>query len=233
MTGSRTIVSTRKLASPTVEILQSNGCTLVQHDFISKVIHLPDHLTAASLQKNVVITSITGAKAFAGLLDKLQLDKSAFSVFCISRGTKEYATAVGFTIVGSAPHASALADVVLENKEVQSVTHICSNLKRGELSEKLSNSGVGVHDLVAYRTDWTPVKITPAYDGLIFFSPSAVDSFLSQNALHQVPCFCIGATTSDHAQKKGYKETIAAAAPSEEFLLKKLIAYYSKDTTHA
>ncbi len=233
MTNALSIVSTRVLSSPKVAQLEMKGWSFVQHDFISKVIQLPDTITPNTLKKNIVITSITGAKAFAQFLDQLDLEREDFKVFCISRGTKEYATALGLAIQGSAPNASGLADVILGHSEVKSVTHICSNLRRDELSEKLRSRSVEVHDIVVYQTVHTPVKLNAVYDAVLFFSPSAIDSFLSQNDLRQVPCFCIGATTAAHAKNKGYRTAIIAEAPSEDFLLEKVITYYTKDKAHA
>jgi uroporphyrinogen-III synthase len=50
--------------------------------------------------------------------------------------------------------------------------------------------------------------------------------------MQQVPCFCIGQTTADHAKQKGYEHTHIPEAPSEDILLKTIVAYYSNTTAH-
>lgn len=232
MSRSLHIVATRKLTSDKVAELQTTGWKFTDHDFISKVIDVPTDLHAKSINKHVVITSITGVKAFLKITTQLQLDYSSYSVYCISRGTNEYALASGLNIEATAPTASALADEILKDEKIKEVTHVCSNLRRDELSEKLNKAGVALQDVIAYRTGFTPVAISHPYDAIVFFSPSAVDSFLSLNLLQQVSCFCIGQTTADYAKQKGYKHTYIPYAPSEEILLQTIVSHYSKMPAH-
>ncbi len=226
------IVSTRKLTSDKVTELKAKGWKFTSHDFIGKVIDIPSGLNHQSICKHVVLTSITGAKAFLQITNQLGLDKSNYTVYCISRGTKEYVQTSGLSIKSTAPDASTLADEILRDVDVKEVVHIGGNLKRNELSEKLNSAGVAVHNVIAYRTEFTPVTIGISYQAIIFFSPSAVDSFLSHNPVLQVPCFCIGKTTADHAAQNGYQHTYIPDAPSEEILLNTIVAHYSKSQAH-
>jgi len=226
MSRSLHIVATRKLTSAKVDELKAKGWKFTDHDFISKLIHVPADLQEQSIHRHVVLTSITGVKAFLEIARQLHLDTDNYQVYCISRGTKEYASALGLNIKSSAPNASSLADEILKDVEVKEVTHVCSNLRRSELSDKLIYSGVAVYDVIAYRTEFTPVNIDNFYDAIIFFSPSAVDSFLSLNSLRQVPCFCLGKTTADYARQEGYQHTYIPEAPSEDILLKTVINYF-------
>lgn len=232
MSATPHIVSTRKLTSDKVASLHSNGWKFTHHDFISKVIEVPVDLTAESIHQHVVLTSITGVKSFLQIVKQLNLHLADYQIYCISRGTKEYAAASGLNIKEIAPTASALADEILKDAEVKSVTHVSSNLRREELADKLLKAGVVVHDVTAYRTGFTPIAIDPSYDAIVFFSPSAVDSFLSLNNVRNVPCFCIGKTTGDYARQTGYRNVYIADAPSEDILLQTIINYYINTPTH-
>ena len=226
MSSAPHIVSTRRLTSGIVDELKAKGWMFTDHDFISKLIHVPADLQAQAIRKHVVLTSITGVKAFLEITTQLQLDSDHYQVYCLSRGTREYASASGLDIKSSAPNASALAEEILKDVEVKAVTHVSSNLRRDELSDKLIKAGVAVHDVIAYRTEFTPIVIDHSYDAIIFFSPSAVDSFLSLNGLQQVPCFCLGKTTAVYAKQEGYQHTYIPEAPAEDILLKTIINYY-------
>jgi uroporphyrinogen-III synthase len=232
MSGLPFIVSTRKLSSEKLPELYNMGWKFLCHDFISKVIHIPENLNPQAISKHIVLTSITGVKSFLQLTGQLNLNVTDYSVYCISRGTNKYAEASGLLVKATAPSASALADEILKEVAVTEVTHISSNVRRDELSDKLAAAGVHVHEIATYRTEFTPMVIATAYDGIIFFSPSAIDSFLSRNSLEPVPCFCIGATTGNHARQKGYQNIYLAEAPSEDFLLKTIIEYYLKYSMH-
>jgi len=226
------IVSTRKLTSDKLVELQANGWKFTSHDFISKVIHVPATLTAQSINKYVVLTSITGVKSFLQIIKQLNLNVADYIIYCIERGTKEYAAVSGLNIKSTALNASALADEILKDVEVKAVTHVSSNLRRDELPDKLIKAGVVVHDVTAYRTEFTPIVIGALYDAIVFFSPSAVDSFLTRNPLQPVSCFCIGKTTADHAKQKGYQQVYIADAPSEDILIQTIINHYSKNPAH-
>lgn len=226
------IVSTRTLASESVRRLIDFGWRLSVHDFITKRLVIPENLSGESISKNVVLTSQTGVEAFLQIISQLRLDKLAYSVFCIDQVTLKSARDAGLSVKASAPHAAALAAEILFAKEVRKVTHLCSNRRRDELSEKLKSSGVTVLDVVAYQTDLTPVKIESSYDAVVFFSPSAIDSFLLLNPFVDVPCFCIGKTTESHARKTNYTETFVPEISREETLIDLLIHHFSNTSVH-
>jgi uroporphyrinogen-III synthase len=226
------IVSTRTLASKSVRKLIDFGWRLSVHDFITKRFVIPENLSGESIGKNVVLTSQTGVEAFLQLISQLQLDKFAYSVFCIDQATLKSAKDAGLHVKASAPHAVALAAEIRARKEIKEVTHLCSNRRRGELSEKLKSSGVTVLDVVAYQTDLTPVRIESSYDAVVFFSPSAIDSFLSLNPFVDVPCFCIGKTTESHARKMNYTDTFVPETSREEALIDLLIHHFSNTSVH-
>ncbi len=233
MIRSAHIVSTRKLTSHEDAELQAAGWTLTCYDFISKVIDIPSDLNQQSVHKHVVFTSKMGVKAFLQIAEQLHLDCTNYTVYCISHRTRECALASGLNIKASAPNASALADEILRDEKVNAVTHVCSHRRRNELSEKLNKAGVAVQDVMAYRTEFTPVVVDQSYDAILFFSPSAVDSFLTLNPVQQVPCFCIGQTTAAHARQRGYKYINISDAPAEEALWQTIVTHFSITPPHA
>jgi uroporphyrinogen-III synthase len=66
------------------------------------------------------------------------------------------------------------------------------------LPNKIRSEGGKMEEIVVYETEDTPSKLTKNYDGILFFSPSAVNAFFSQNkpAKHTV-LFAIGKTTEE------------------------------------
>jgi uroporphyrinogen-III synthase len=226
------IVSTRVLSDTSVHKLTALGWQFSAHDFIRKQIGIPENLSAQLLPENIVITSQSGVEAFLKILDQYQLSKDAFQLYCIDQATQKSATEAGLHIKASAPHAASLADKILSDRNIKAVAHICSNRRRDELSEKLKSAGVKVQDVAAYHTDLTPVKITADYDAVTFFSPSAIDSFLSLNPFRDVPCFCIGKTTDAYARQKGYTNTLFPERSAEEELIDLLIHYFSNTPVH-
>jgi uroporphyrinogen-III synthase len=233
MTKRPQIISTRKLSPALLEKLECMDMNCTFHDFVHKQITMPALLEKDNIQQYIVLTSKNGVMAFLQIVNEWKLNLSDYKVFSISEATKKLALAAGMQLTASTANAVALADEILKHKDIKVLTHICSNRRRDELSEKLKKAGVTVHDLIAYCTEFTPLKITHNYDAILFFSPSAVDSFLSVNSMHQANCFCIGQTTANHAKQKGYQHTYIAATPSEDALVQELINHYAKTTAHA
>lgn len=205
---------------------------VTQVDFITKTIRVPDGIDRLSLHPAIVLTSKTAVQAWMQIINFLKLDAKQYSVFCLEAATQTLCIQYGLTIAGSAADASLLADVILKNKSVPAVTFVCSNLRRDELPDKLKESGIRIQEIKAYQTEHSPVKIEQSYHGVLFFSPSTVDSFLSLNSNNSSACFCLGKTTDHHARASGYAEVHVAEAHTPEALVKKVMQHY-KNKVHA
>src|SRR5690606_31501598 len=74
-------------------------------------------------------------------------------------------------------------------------------------------------EYLVYQNEESSVKIEAKTDGLLFFSPSGVKSYLKQNSITTQMCFCIGTTTAD-ALKDITKNVVIANQQSIEELIK-------------
>ncbi len=222
------IVSTRVLNQELIKNMESAGLMVTQADFITKTIRIPDDIDPLSLYPAIVLTSKTAVEAWMQIMNLLKLDIKQYSVFCLEGATQTLCVQYGLTIAGGAADASLLADVMLKNKAVTAVTFVCGNLRRDELPVKLRENGIRIQEIKAYRTEHSPVKIERPYQGVLFFSPSGVDSFLSLNSNNSSACFCLGKTTGGHAQASGYTEVHVAEAHTPEALVKRVIQNFKK-----
>lgn len=209
------------------------GWKFSHHDFIQKSINIPVALDPKDIAPNVAFTSKTGVHAFVEIIRFLRLERSLFSAFCIAPATKELALRSGLPVKGEASDGLALAQEIIKHPTIKTITHITGNLRRSELKATLTNAGVDVREIIAYRTEFTPISLAEPFDGVVFFSPSTVDSFLLKNSVPPAPCFCIGPTTAHHAEQNGFKMTYTAAAPTEEALRILLNDHFSKLINHA
>jgi len=156
---------------------------------------------------------------------------SLWRIFCIGAATRRQAEAKfgPSSIAGTAPSASELAAVVLEHHPSE-VFFFCGDQRREELPEKLTAAGVHVHELVVYKTTQTPQRVEEVYDGIVFFSPSAVHSFFSVNGTtEKTSLFAIGTTTADTIRTYVNNPVITSASPEKEALTRQLIDYYQKN----
>jgi uroporphyrinogen-III synthase len=226
------IVSTKRLATELVEQLDRAGILTEQHDFIQTIIQVPDKIDSNQIQKFVVLTSKSAVNAWLAIAEHFCIKILDHPVFCIDQATKKEVIARNLTVQGEAKDSSSLADVITQDSSIQSMTYVCSGIRRDELSSKLRAKGVEVNEIIGYHTHPTPIKIIEPFQGVLFFSPSGVDSFLSLNEISSV-CFCIGDATAAHATSKGFKNVQVAELSTPESVIKKVIHYYSKNPVHA
>ena len=111
----------------------------------------------------------------------------------------------------------------------EGVFFFCGKQRREELPDKLKLAEIELEEIVVYETFETPQKITrKSYDGILFFSPSAVKSFFSLNKLNeQIQIFAIGKTTAEFLEKHTNKEVDVAEIPTEESMFKQIILHFS------
>lgn len=176
-----------------------------------------------------VFTSMNAVEAVAG---HLAGSFPQWQFFCIGAATRRKVEAQLGSVTATAPSAAALADVILEHHPSE-VFFFCGDQRREELPEKLQAASVQVHELVVYKTTQTPQRIEDAYDGIVFFSPSAVHSFFSVNsATEKTILFAIGTTTADTIRTYVNNPIITSATPEKETLVRQLIDHFEhlKDT---
>ncbi len=95
-------------------------------------------------------------------------------------------------------NADTIARLIIETVITKSVMHVCGNLTLDILEQKLVKAGIAYSPLVVYETLLQPdIVIAETFDAVMFFSPSAIESYLTNNKLSaNTVCCCIGATTA-------------------------------------
>jgi uroporphyrinogen-III synthase len=198
----KTVLSTKTLEPDALAYAQTLNLDVRCMDFIETAV-VPFDLKNIAPESfdALVFTSANAVKYFfdAEISRNLLRGKE---VFALEGKTKDELLAKGVKIDAEASSADELAEVIIDNR-CRSVLHICGNLKLNVLENKLQQAGFRYQDLVVYRTDILPKKVTELYDAILFFSPSGVESFLALNNLDdKVVCCCIGSTTAQALKEK-------------------------------
>ncbi len=71
-----------------------------------------------------------------------------------------------------------------------------------------------------YKTTLNPKKFDRQFDAVLFFSPSGVQSFFSENNIAIGKAICIGKTTASEAKKYTDNVVIANATTVESVIAK-------------
>ncbi len=171
----------------------------------------------AGLSQHLVFTSQNAVRIFFQTLDNQRLKlPHTTQCYAISGSTKTMLQKFNHAPTLTADSAKLLARVILKKVNPNDVTFVCGNLRLPDLPNILTKNKVEVQELVVYRTEWTPLSIRTPYDAIVFFSTSAVDSFLINNKLNpEMPFFTLGKTTATYLKKKIKAQNVLIAAKPE------------------
>ncbi len=176
---------------------------------------------------SVVFTSMNAVEAVGKIISK----ETNWKIFCIGNTTKKIVKELfgEEKIAGTADNATQLAEKIISTPSIKNIVFFCGNQRRDELPEKLKNNKIDVEEIVVYKTIETPEKLSKEYDAILFFSPSAVESFFSKNTIsNHTQIFAIGSTTARAAEPYASKPPIIATKPGKENLMNLAIKHYSK-----
>lgn len=224
------ILSTRKLSTQGKAILKENDFVLEEESFISteriEDKELSEMINALAQQKvNVIFTSKNAVKAVAEIL----LFQPKWNIYCIEGNTREtidkYFTKV--KILDSAINAKALAEKIIQ-KQPAHIVFFCGNKRMNTIPDTLLKAAFHLQEVIVYNTVITSKKLSKEYDGIIFFSPSAVESFFKKNTV--LPCtklFSIGPNTTN-ALRHFSSNIYESKYPGEKEIVETILTFATK-----
>lgn len=173
--------------------------------------------------ENVIITSQNAVNA---LLDSFIPTELNFkNIYCVGKRTKRLIERKIGKVTHVENSAEKLANYLAENLEEKEITYFCGNKRRTELPAILSKNNITLNEIECYQTQLTPKKIEKKYNGILFYSPTGIESYLKKNTSSKSVAFCIGDTTASYA-KKHFEKVVVAKLPTVENLLKSVNEYF-------
>lgn len=240
------VLSTKKLEPSLIEQAREKDIEIIEQEFISVSLidseeKFNEVISYADPKQrridNIAFTSANAVKA----LGKFVFRKNTYyvcswKIFCLSGKTQEelskpYGNTIG-KISNTEADAKSLAKKIIEHKEKE-IVFFCGNKRRDELPNILKKAGIKVHEVIVYETVETPAIVTDDFDAVLFFSPSAVQSFFSVNQLkkHTV-CFAIGETTADSIADFTDNKIIISESPGQEMMLASVKIYFENSNCY-
>lgn len=226
------LLSTRPLPDQILQEAASQGIDIRVLSFIDTApvqsIEVAEEVgQAAMMQTTVVFTSMNAVEAVTDILFGLVPD---WQIYCLGNTTKNLV--IDYfgedSVAGTADSAANLARTLVQDGFAEEVFFFCGDQRRDELPDNLKKAGIPVNEIVVYETIATPHTIREDYAGVLFYSPSAVDSFFTHNKLGEhALAFAIGATTAAAIKKYSPNKIILADSPAKEHLVAKAIAIFS------
>lgn len=231
------VLSTKKLMPSLKLEAMKDGIAIIEQEFI----HIQPILSSenASAVKDlasiknltVAFTSLNAVDCFLKLagLNGIRSSNIHWNIFCLEGVTQNAVVEnlTGCNIVETAVDSALLAKKILGQGAINKLVFFCGNKRRNELPDLLNTNNLHVQELIVYETLETPVAIPGQLDAIMFFSPSAVNSFFSVNKLEKnTVCFAIGATTAKTIATYTTNKIISNEVPSQLSLVQSLRSYF-------
>lgn len=197
------ILSTKKLSADQRALLVNSGLTCVEYDAIS--IELLD-FDMPDVIENAIFTSQNAVRSF---LKNKSENTTIGRIFCVGEKTARILTKNGKNVTKIEENASKLATFITNSIKNEQFYFFAGNLQKDDITAIEKTTKNRIFELKTYKTRLKPTKFDQIFDGILFFSPSGVQSFTMENKLDLTPAFCIGKTTASEAKKHTDKVLVA------------------------
>ena len=220
------ILSTKKLSKALKNKLSDAKIELVEKNFIqTKSVDFE----TPQLNEYLVFTSKEAVKS---VLKSDVKNVHSVSCFCVGSKTRNFLEKKGFIVLESADYAEELIQIIDSKYKNHSFTFFCGNIRRNTIPDFFQQNKIAYNEIVVYETKLKPHPIKETCDGVLFYSPSGVNSFLEKNTLENKTCFCIGTTTAkalgNNPEASGHKNIVIASQPTVEHVIDEVIKYYKR-----
>jgi len=225
------ILCTKKISESFIQFADENNVCINSLNFIETEESVSDEIKNRIIDLsrqniNAIFTSSNAIKA----VGKIVGDQTNWKIFCIGPSTKKTVEDIfiSSSVAGTAKDAEELSQKIIEDKSVNQIVFFCGNQRRNLLPSELNKNGIDVEELIVYNTIEKSQIVSKKYDGILFFSPSAVRSFFSNNNLKtETTVFAIGKTTAAEVKKFSNNTIIISDIPDTEKLINEVIQYFN------
>ena len=226
------ILSTRPLHETLLQEAKQAGIDIDELSFIqtSPIQSLPIQREIDEAFQQSITAVFTSMNAVEVVADQIKENKLSWKIYCI--GTTTQQLVVNYfgqdAIAGTANDAASLAKLIIEDQPKGKLIFFCGDQRRDELPEILQQNSIKLKEIIVYQTTAIQHQIQKLYDGILFFSPSGVESFFSNNQLtKKTILFAIGNTTAKEIKKHSDNEIVISDEPGKENLARKMMAYFN------
>src|SRR6478735_9725730 len=211
------ILSTRPLDQSLIEAAGTCGIDIETISFIETEAITDTTITnrIASLSHENIIAAFTSMNAVEAVSSAIQTSPN-WEIGSIGTTTQRLIEKKlkDSSVIATGNNASELAQRLASIVNNKKIFFFCGDQRRDELPSILKDHGIEVEEIVVYKTIPQTIRIDKQYDGIAFYSPSAVDSFFSVNDLNaSTIVFSIGSTTSDAIRKYVDNKIIVTTQP--------------------
>ena len=209
------LLSTKVLTPTQNKRLIQTGVNLYSWNFIEVS---PLNFSVNIKNQSLIFTSQNAVKATLN-----HLSFTSKKCYCVGDKTKTLLEEMGQNVVKMAKNASDLVDFILKNVKNETFVFFTGTHRIPEIEKKFNAQNRPLTVVETYTTSLTP-KAVGKVEGILFFSPSGVASYLQKNDLMNSQCFVLGTTTAK-ALEPYTQSIIIANKPTVEHLISSVRKY--------
>ncbi|MGR7812865.1 hydroxymethylbilane synthase [Lacinutrix undariae] len=220
--GKETNIYSTKSLTEDQRFLLNDGLVTESNDAIKISLNRIQPSLLKKPTQNVIITSKNAVEA---ILNNCPAEELQFkNIYCVGRRTKRMTEKRIGKVTHTEKNAKALAEYLVDFIDGTEVTYFCSDLRLDDLPTILSENHIKVNEIEAYQTKFDSEKVKDNIEGIMFYSPSTVDSFMTKNKANGI-AFCIGETTAAVAREH-FKDVRVAKVPTVESVIELVNEHY-------
>ncbi|MDG1685086.1 MAG: uroporphyrinogen-III synthase [Flavobacteriaceae bacterium] len=184
------VLSTKKLRFHQLERLMAAQCDVVDYDA------LQIEIQPFSIPKKPNYWVFSSQNAVRSFLANPTASAHQNPMLCVGEKTKLLLEKNGQKVIKTAQNMLELVDFIQKTMKNEHFLHICGNRKLPHFATGMQSAEISYAEVTAYQTHLVSRLQTPEPQGLLFYSPSGVESYLQTNSIGASWCFCIGETTA-------------------------------------
>ena len=184
------VLSTKKLLFHQLERLMAAQCDVVDYDALQIKIQ------PFSIPKKPNYWVFSSQNAVRSFLANPKASAHQNPILCVGEKSKSILEENGQKVIKTAQNMLELVDFIQKTMKNEHFLHICGSRKLADFAAGMQKAGISYAEVTAYHTHLVPRLQTPEPQGLLFYSPSGVESYLQTNSIGASWCFCIGETTA-------------------------------------
>ncbi len=176
-----------------------HNVNLVSHNFIQII---PINFQSDEISNGYENWIISSQNAVDVLFNTFQTEKlTQINFFCVGSKTAEKLVDAGYHVISFKSYGEELCHEIKEKYANLKFLFICGENRTDIIPSHLSKFAIEFKEIHIYKTDLTSTKINEKLDGIMFYSPSGIQSYVQSNTIEKEVLFCIGKTTAKEAEK--------------------------------
>lgn len=223
------IVSTKKLKPRLSSLLQQHPAIRFREENFIRInpIVYPGGLSDLDTSAPLIFTSGNAQRIASGYYPVIRNFQGTVYTLEGPSADEAYRNMPLAQIRTAGKNGAELATIIIGEQPAGPVTFFCGNKRHDSLPDALREKGFEVREILVYEIGFAPHQLHEAPVAALFFSPSAVESYLMANRLSaETVCIAIGSTTADLLRRQQYGLNIlTATSPSQDAVVDTLLEY--------